>query len=165
VSLAAIDKNELLVLLRARVASRLEQLTSSQKAVQAGATHPDNKQEHAKDMRSTEASYLARGLAERVETMRDELRALELTRVRPFSPEDAAASGALVRLVDDRGGASIYFLSPAGAGEEIVVGGQTVVVITPRSPLGAELAGKECGDPVSVALPSGTLRAEIDDIA
>ena len=74
-----------------------------------------------------------------------------------LAPEEAT-------LVHDDGRASFYFLAPAGAGEELVLAGDTVVVLTPRSPLGAALTGRRCGDAVSVELPSGTLRAEIDTI-
>jgi transcription elongation GreA/GreB family factor len=163
--LARIDKNALLETVRARLAGQLERLTSSQKSAQDGATHPDARQEHAKDMRSTESSYLARGLAERVETLRDGLRQLELVRARGFAGDDAAGAGALVRLLDDHDRSSVYFLAPAGAGEEVAVSGMTILVITPRSPLGSQIAGRQCGDRVVVDLPSGTLRAEIDAIA
>jgi transcription elongation GreA/GreB family factor len=160
----SIDKQELLGLLKARLADSLERLTSSQKAVQAGATHPDNKQEHAKDMRSTEASYLARGLAERVETLRDAVRTVELLRVRAFGETDAAGPGALVTVVDEDGNDRLYFLAPAGGGETIGVNGAEVLVLTPRSPLGAAITGRSAGESISVELPSGPFRADIERV-
>lgn len=162
--MAALDKAQLLAALRMRVTERLEQLTSSQKSVQAGATHPDNKQEHAKDMRSTEASYLARGLAERVESMRDDLRSLELTRPRAFSDDDAAAAGALVTVVDEAGVERSYFLAPAGGGERLSIAGREILVLTPRSPLGAAITGRRAGESIAVELPSGPLRADIETV-
>ncbi len=159
------EKRAVVAALRERLVAVLDRLTLSQKAVQSGAVHPENRQEGSKDMRSTEASYLARGLAERVETLRDEIRALELLRVREFDDDDVAAPGALVTLVDDQGRELLFFLSPAGAGEALDVGGRPVTVLTPRSPLGAALAGQACGDEVVAELPSGTLRAVIERIA
>lgn len=158
------DKQAVLVELRRRLADRLARLTAAQSSVQSGAVHPENRQEGSKDMRSTEASYLARGLAERVETLRDELRALELLRVRAFAGGEAAAPGAMVTLVDEDGRRLLCFLTPAGAGEVIDVDGRAVTVLTPRSPLGAAIAGRRTGEEIVADLPAGALRAEIDGI-
>lgn len=159
-----LDKPALFATLRRRLTAHLDRLTASQKTVQSGAVHPENRQEDSKDMRSTEASYLARGLAERVETMRDELRALDLLRLRDFAAGEAAASGALVTLVDDDDRELLYLLSPAGAGEVLELEGRAVTVITPRSPLGAALAGRSRGDEIVAELPVGILRAEIASV-
>lgn len=159
------DKRQVLALLQQRLAAILDRLTEAQKSAQAGATHPDNKQEHAKDMRSTEQSYLARGLAERVETLRDGLRALALLRAPDFGDDDAACPGALVTVEDDDGQESVYLLAPAGGGESFTVDGVDVLVLTPQSPLGAAIAGRSTGDAFEVDLPSGRLRAEVVDVA
>lgn len=159
--MVAIDKAAVLAALRERLAGQLARLTEAQKSAQAGATHPDNKQEHAKDMRSTEASYLARGLAERVETLRDGLRALDLLPARDFDGDDVAAPGAVVTVEDDDGEETSYLLAPAGGGEELEVDGARILVLTPRSPVGAALAGRSVGDAVDADLPSGRLRGEI----
>lgn len=154
----AVDKKDVFEALRLRLLASLEQLTAAQKSAQAGATHPDNKQEHAKDMRSTEASYLARGLAERVETLRDGIRAFALLQPRPL---DVAAPGALVELEDEDGDATIYLLAPAGGGETLELDGVRVLVLTPQSPLGAAIAGRGEGDSVEVELPAGRRRLEL----
>jgi transcription elongation GreA/GreB family factor len=163
--MAGIDKEKVLSVLRARLATNLDSLTASQHAVQSGATHPEARQEHPKDTRSIEAGYLARGLAERVETLRDGIRALDLLRARDFRHDEAAAPGALVTLIDDEGRTALYFLAPAGGGERIEISGTTILVLTPRSPLGAAIAGKQNGESIAVELPSGMLRAEVESIA
>ena len=160
----AIDKNEVLRALRERLTDRLASLTASQQAVQSGAVHPEARQEHPKDTRAIEAGYLARGLAERVETLRDGLRMLELMQPRVFRPDDAAAAGALVTLATEDERETLYFLAPAGGGESLDVGGREVLVLTPRSPLGAAIAGRTSGEAITADLPSGVLRAEIGDI-
>jgi transcription elongation GreA/GreB family factor len=160
----AIDKNALLSVLHARLTQALEQLVASQQTVQSGAVHPEARQEHPKDTRAIEAGYLARGLAERVETMRDGLRALELLRIRDFGAGEAAAPGALVTVVDEDGGERLYFLAPAGGGESLESGGREILVLTPRSPLGAAIAGRRGGDSIAVELPSGLLRADIESV-
>jgi len=159
-----IDKRTVFSILADRLATILESLTASQQAVQSGAVHPEARQEHPKDTRSIEAGYLARGLAERVETMRDGLRSLQLLRVRDFGDGDFAAPGALVTLTTDEGQVSLYLLAPFGGGEKMVVAGRQILVLTPRSPLGAAISGKRVGDTVVAELPAGTLRGEIDNI-
>lgn len=160
-----IDKRQVLALLQQRLTAILERLTEAQKSAQDGATHPDNKQEHAKDMRSTESSYLARGLADRVETLRDGLRALALLRAPNLDEDDVAGPGALVTVQDVDGCESVYLLAPAGGGESFTIGRVDVLVLTPQSPLGAAIAGRSVGDALEVDLPSGRMRAEITDVA
>jgi transcription elongation GreA/GreB family factor len=159
-----IDKNLLLATLRARLVAALDRLTASQQAVQSGAVHPEARQEHPKDTRAIEAGYLARGLAERVETTRDAVRALELLPIRAFAGDEAAAAGALVTVVDEEAVERLYFLAPAGGGEIVECGGREILVLTPRSPLGAAIAGRRAGESIAVELPSGLLRADIESV-
>ena len=102
-SIDRFDKAELLADLKAQVDSDLEDLKRRQQDVADGATHEESRSEHAKDTRATEQSYLARGLAKRVEELtrtRDALAALTL---RTFREEDgeAIAVGAIVTLRDE----------------------------------------------------------------
>jgi transcription elongation GreA/GreB family factor len=157
-----IDKRAVLALLRERLAERLAGLTSAQKSSQAGAVHPEGKQEHAKDMRSTEASYLARGLADRVETLRAAVATLATLELRDLGPGDVVRSGALVGLRDEDGRELLYFLAPAGGGERLEVGGASILVVTPQSPLGASLLGARVDDELEVELPGGRRHASVD---
>jgi transcription elongation GreA/GreB family factor len=159
-----IDKQAVLSALHSRLVDTLERLTASQQSVQSGAVHPEARQEHPKDTRSIEAGYLARGLAERVETLRDAVRAVELLRARAFTDGEVAGPGALVTVVGEDGDERLYFLAPAGGGETIAVEGRDILVLTPRSPLGAAIAGRRTGESISVELPSGMLRAEIESV-
>lgn len=159
------DKRAVVAALRKRLQATLDGLRESQKAVQAGAVHPEARQEHPKDTRSTEAGYLARGLAERVETLRDEMKALDFLTLRPFAADDAAAPGALVVLAGADDEPTLCFLAPAGGGERLEVSGHRVLVLTPRSPLGAAIAGRRAGDAIEARLPTGILHAEIDSLA
>ena len=154
-------KRELIAQLQARLEALVAGLTASQKSVQEGAVHPEARQEDSKDTRAIEAGYLARGLAERVETLRDGIRAIALMPARSFGLDDVAAPGAIVTVADDDGAETRYLLAPAGGGEVLRMEGRDILVLTPRSPLGAAVAGTRCGDTIEAELPSGRMRAEI----
>jgi len=138
------------------VASIIEQLErerdvlmSAQRATQAGATHEENRAEGDKDTRATEASYLARGQAERVIALEADIARLRTLELRDFSSEDAIEAGALVT-VRCAARTSTLLLVPAGAGTEIRIAGGVVRVVTPTSPLGAALLGAVTDDVIEV---------------
>ena len=88
--------------------------------------------------------------ARRVEEIRQ---ALKNCRAMPLAPYDAASGiqiGALIQLEADNGSAQWLFLAPDAAGLKLEHVGQTITVITPRSPLGAALLGKQLDDEVQI---------------
>jgi len=152
---ATIDKAVLLERLRQSAADELEQVTASQQATAAGATHAESRPENDKDTRALESSYLARGLASRVQDMRDAVAVLERLALREFDDETPIALTALVTLEDEQGQVH-HFVAPAAGGQRLQVGEAVISVVTPRSPLGKVLIGKYAGDDVDVRTPSGT---------
>ncbi len=156
-----IDKTAVLDALRARVEQRLAQLRGSHRDAQAGATHTEARPEHAKDTRATEGSYLARGLAERVETLQDAVAVLRAVGLTAFGPDDAVGLTALVGVRDEDDVEAVYFIAPAGGGERLAVDGAEVLVLTPRSPVGEALVGRRAGDEIEVTLRGRRLTALI----
>jgi transcription elongation GreA/GreB family factor len=71
--------------------------------------------------------------------------------VRRFGPKDAIGLGALVEL-EMRGERSLYFTGPCAGGTEIEHEKKAVLVITPRSPMGQNLAGRKQGDRLKIKL-------------
>jgi len=158
------DKARLLDALRARVAADLAALERRQRDAQAGSTHEESRAEHAKDTRATEQSYLARGLAQRVEDLARTAAALEALQPRSFSPGEPISVGALVELeIDgDAGRARQLWWIVAGAGGiEVEQEGVVVRTVTPASPLGRELVGMRSGDEAEVRTPRGTKQLEV----
>lgn len=135
----------------ARVAEELEALERAHRAVMEAATHEEAKPENDKDTRALEQSYLARGQAMRVQSLRE---ALVSCRALTVAPLARAALGALLR-VDDDGAARALYLAPHGGGTSLA--GGAVQVVTPTSPLGRALLGREAGD-VCEAEVSGRVR-------
>jgi len=159
-----VDKQSLLIALRERMQAKLDSLIEAQSTVQSGAIHEENRQEHPKDTRAIEAGYLARGLAERVETTADMVAALAALKLRPFGAENPVALGAVVVLEDERGAESVYFLVPAAGGEAFELQDETVHTVTPEAPLGRALIGRYLDDEVTLELPRGAVRSIISAV-
>jgi transcription elongation GreA/GreB family factor len=154
------DKQALLQELRSRLEE--ERATTTRMALEAAAavTHEDNKPENDKDMRSTEASYLARGQAERARELERSVGLLASLLVRTFGPNDKITATALVELQQGKS-KLVCFVLPAAGGQRIRIDGTDVQVVTPTSPLGKALMGLSEGDEAEVSTPQGTKMYEV----
>lgn len=160
-----VDKSQLVDGLRERLRLDLEAISAGQKEAQAGATHQEAKAEGDKDMRATEVSYLARGLAKRVMELRTAIAQLASFRPRTFSEGSAIGLGALIQLENDDGVRSLYLLSPCGGGASVTINGHKVLVLTTSAPLGRALLGKSLGDEVELATPQGRKNFSVSAMA
>jgi hypothetical protein len=151
---SALDKTGVLKALRERLERDLAVATDAQRQTQSGATHEEAKPENDKDTRALEASYLARGQAQRVLELTQALANASALVLREFGPETPIAASALVAL-DDGSTTAHYFLSPVGGGMSLEVGGVVVRVLTPASPLGRALIGQIEGADIEVQTPQG----------
>jgi transcription elongation GreA/GreB family factor len=150
-----IDKRTLLATLKDQLARELERVAERARDAADAATHEENRAEGDKDMRATEASYVARGHTERVLQIEQALARLGAVAVRDFGPGDAIASSALVEL-ESGPRRALYFLLPAAGGERMQVQGVEVQTLATTSPLGTALLGLSEGDEAEVATPQGT---------
>lgn len=154
--LSRIRKPEVVAAIEARLIADRDELIVTQRRTQEGAFHEDNRPENDKDMRSTEVSYLARGLAERVAQAMEDVAALSVFEPRTFSGVTPIGASALVLLEDeDTEELSIYFITPVGGGLRLSVADETVFTLSPQSPLGQELQGLRQGDELSFVTPRG----------
>lgn len=153
---------------RALLARVLESLTATRAMMAAaaddsrkGATHPENKQEGSKDMRSTEQSYLARGQALRVDELDEQLKRLRYFEPADCGEDDPIAVGALVEVEDAEGGEPprLVFLLPHGGGVEVTLDDRVVTIVTGTSPLGRALLGRALGE--DIELRTGTGKREL----
>ncbi len=151
----AIDKRALLAALKDQLARELDRSTERARDAADAATHEENRAEGDKDMRATEASYVARGHSERVLLLEQALARLGSITLREFGPGDAIESSAVVELQSGNRRA-LYFLLPAAGGERIQFHGREVQTLAATSPLGASLLGLSEGDEAEVATPQGT---------
>jgi len=112
------------------------------------ATHEENRPENDKDMRSTEASYIARGMAERIADMERGLSKLTALELRSFEDGKPIAVSALVTLEHD-GAQTHYLLVAEPGGLSMEVRGVKYATLATTSPLGRALLGQSEGDEVS----------------
>ncbi len=154
------DKQALLQELRSRLDEERANTTRMALEAAAAVTHEDNKPENDKDMRSTEASYLARGQAERARELERSVGLLASLLVRPFGPNDKITATALVELQQGKS-KLVCFVLPAAGGQRIRMDGTDVQVVTPTSPLGKALMGLSEGDEAEVSTPQGTKIYEV----
>lgn len=165
-----IDKSHLLRLLRESLAEELRRFTDSQTAAHEGAIHEETRQEDPKDTRAIEAQYLARGLAERVESVRETVAFLARLEPQAFGADDPVGLTALVALdvegaANGGGGEALYFLLPVMGGETLEVDGVAVRTLTPESPLGRALMGRRTDDEVELELPGRALRGVVASVS
>jgi len=128
------------------LSGELEALTAAAKNSASMATSEAHRAESKYDTFSLEASYMARGQAQRVEELTYALQRLQSLPLSALSATAPVRLGALVRLASGDGAERVLFFGPAAGGEKISVDGGEVVIVTARSPLGQALLGKTAGD-------------------
>ncbi|WP_020408589.1 GreA/GreB family elongation factor [Hahella ganghwensis] len=123
---------------------------ASANAAHETATHEESVAENKYDTFGLEASYLADGLSRQVSELKAAIQTYRNACFRDIS-DGVVRLGALVTLELDADGQCLnYFLGPAGGGINVVSGDWGCKVITPNSPLGQALVGKEIDDEVAL---------------
>lgn len=151
------NKRVILTALRKQLEEEIDTMTRLARDAAEAAAHPENKPENDKDMRSTEASYVARGQAGRVEELAASLATLTAMELKPCSSVEA---GALVA-VKHKNVTSLYFIVPAAGGRKLRIDGVDVTAITTSTPLGEALVGATAGDELEVETPQGPKEYEV----
>ncbi|MEY4386476.1 MAG: hypothetical protein RLY20_1759 [Verrucomicrobiota bacterium] len=135
-----------------KLVEELQTYLNAANASRAEATHESSKAENKYDTRGLEASYLARGQSQQIAEL--EAAVLEFRKIgaRAFKSGEPIDVGALVELEQGRE-RTFYFIGPRAGGTEVIVNKSEVLVITPQSPLGSQLVGKQAGDTLKISLP------------
>lgn len=144
-----------------RVAKDLETITAAAKASFSTATSDSHRAENKYDTFKLESSYLARGQARRVEELSEALQSLRLMPVNALPEGSPVQLGALVRLRADDGSVRVLLIGTAAGGETLEADGETVTILTSRSPLGQALLGKKAGETFSANIGPDSLKFEV----
>ena len=153
VSLDAMNKRALIKDIVAKLTSELELYFRAAQSSRAEASHEQNKPENKYDTRGLEASYLARGQSRQAAELETAIAEFEKLDARKFAAGEAIGMGALVEL-ETGAETSFYFIGPRAGGMEVARDKQKVLIITPLSPLGAQLMDKKQGDHPQLELGS-----------
>ncbi len=158
----ALTKRTLRDELLARLQADLDRQEQAHRAAIEGATHEEARPENSKDTRALEQSYLARGQALRIEELRRAVIEVAAMPLRGAEPGARVSLGALVT-ADEDGAERVLFVAPWGGGSTLA--GGRVQVVTPTSPLGQALVGREVGDACEVSAGGRARTLELIDVA
>ena len=142
--------------------SELETYVRAANSSHEEATAEENRAENKYDTRGLEASYLATGQANKVMELEEAIGAFEDLKATSFD-ESTIDIGAVVEL-DQNGGKAFYFIGPNAGGTEITDGVHEVLVITPQSPLGAQLQGRQQGERLELMLVGAKRQIQIVNV-
>ena len=154
------NKRALIQRIVAKLTSELEVYFRAAQASRAEATHEQSKAENKYDTRGLEASYLARGQSRQAAEIETAIAEFEKLESRRFAAGESIGVGALVEL-EMGAETSFYFIGPRAGGTEVVQDTREVLVITPQSPLGAQLLEKKQGDRLQLELAGRKQSARI----
>ena len=145
VSPDTMNKRALIKKIVARLTSDLDVYFRAAQSSRAEASHEQNKPENKYDTRGLEASYLARGQSRQAAELETAIAEFEKLDARKFAAGEAISMGALVEL-ETGAETTYYFIGPRAGGTEVVHDKRDILIITPQSPLGAQLMEKKQGD-------------------
>ncbi len=157
------DKARIKEQIMAALTLELEKARGAARDSCAAATDPDSKAENKYDTRTLEASYLARGQAVRVAELTEAIADWALFNPGPGIPGGPVKTGDLVTVREAEEGRVHYFIGPACGGLEVAYQQETIIVITPSSPLGKKLMGARPG--AMLELIPGRLRTRLEVVA
>lgn len=139
------------------IAVTLNASLSSHKAATDEENIPDNKY----DTQSLEASYIAQGQANRAQELRNTLNMFQTMVLQDFDNQMPISLSALVTVKNEEEKEKYFFLVASGGGRSVIYENKTIMVVTPSSPVGSMLMGKEVGDIITVEMGYSEYEYEI----
>jgi hypothetical protein len=160
---AATPKSAWFDAFRAHIHARLDDLARTQSDARAGTRvdgdhRPANRGERGA---VTSQGYLALGLGQRAQALRDTLDLLDRI---PPTPRDRVTTGALVTVVDEDDIEATILVLPGGEGAELAVGARRVRVVSPDAPAVTPLLGLGPGDARTVRRGTRTVEVEVVEV-
>lgn len=146
-----LDKRAIVEKIIAALAAELAGYERSARAAHAEATDEQSKAENKYDTRGLEASYLAQGQSRQAAEIAQAMQQYESLPTTPFPANAPVQVGALVELQRGRE-RTVYFIGPRAGGTEVESDGETILVITPQSPIGLHLMGQRQGAQFAIQL-------------
>ena len=157
------NKSLLLDAIVGEITSALNNSLAAAEEARATATNKENAAENKYDTLGLEAAYLAHGQSERVVQLEKDLAAYVSLRKR-LKDHAIVEVGSVLKLEHETGETRFLFIGTASGGLVVSLGGVSVIVITPGSPLGKALLGGVIDDDVSIGVAGSVTKARIADL-
>ncbi len=142
--------------LEARIASMQAEVDNARSGTRVDGEHrPANRGERAA---VTGQGYLAQGIGQRLDDLREDLRHLDL--VAPVV-RDRVSPGAVFRVVDEHDHCRTYFLLPGGQGDEF----DDVVIVSAQAPVAQALLGLGEGDEATAVVRGVEVELELGGVS
>jgi hypothetical protein len=155
-----LNKEEIFAAIIQALEEELRIAVSAARTAATDATNEESKPENKYDTRALEASYLARGQAQRVADLKEALFGFRRLDLKKFTDNDSISSTALVELLSE-GKKQILFFAAAGGGTQVQYRGTKIQVITPATPLGQAVLRSKVGENIFVKVGKSEREFEI----
>ncbi len=117
------------------------------------------------DTLAIEASYLAEGQSKRVNDYQYSINAFDQLKLALTNINNGSINlGTLVQLSVAQRSSDWFFIGPAAGGFKTIIAGQHITVITPNSPMGRALIGKQLDDDIEVLIGEKKIQAYVAKI-
>ncbi|MEY8199323.1 MAG: GreA/GreB family elongation factor [Colwellia sp.] len=156
-----LNKKQLIDLVVTALSKQLQQATDAANEAHAAAVDDQSVAETQYDTLAIEASYLAEGQSKRVSEFQHAIDAYKTLELIEYNNDSHIALGALVQLSADSESNHWFFIGPAAGGFRCQLAQQNITVISPQSPMGMALLGKQLDDDIEVVLGSNKLEDHI----
>ena len=160
-----LNKKQLIDLVVTALAKELQQAIDAANEAHAAAVDDQSVAETQYDTLAIEASYLAEGLSKRVTEFQHAIDAYKALDIIDFNIDSYIALGALVQLSADKEAKQWFFIGPAAGGFRCQLAQQNITIITPQSPMGIALIGKQQDDDITIMLGKNKLEDYIAALA
>ena len=145
-----INKQDILALIIAKLSADISVCEQAVKIARDTATHKDAMGSSRYETMGLEASYLAQGQGLRLLDLERSL--AYFSQLKLSENSNAIGLSSLIALRDEQGEEQLLWLGADAGGLKIYYGSTCITVVTPKSPLGAELIGKVEGDELEVSI-------------
>ncbi|KGJ87981.1 membrane protein [Colwellia psychrerythraea] len=158
------NKKQLIEHIVIALKKELQQAIDAANEAHAAAVDDQSVAETQYDTLAIEASYLAEGLSRRVTEFQHAIDAYNALELVEFNVDSYITLGALVQLSADEKANHWFFIGPAAGGFRYQLDQKSITVITPQSPMGIALIGKQQDDDIEIMLGANKLEDYVSSL-
>ncbi len=151
------NKKQLVDVIVTALKQELQQAIDAANEAHAAAVDDQSVAETQYDTLAIEAGYLAEGQSKRANEFQQAIDAYQALEIINFNENSTIKISALVQLSADSKSAHWFFIGPAAGGFRCQLAKQNITVITPQSPMGMALIGKQQDDDIEIILGTNKL--------